>query len=100
MKTFAESDFVVVFTGEGAWSTLCHGWEATKTFALSQFLTLDDDPEMRESYVRELEDDDNWEYTECGKGVDDRLVCRHVEIGEISSMMIVRIIESTPEAKP
>lgn len=93
MATFEDSDFVVVFTGEGAWSTLCHGWEATRTFALSQFLTDDDDQETRDAYVNDLEDDDSWEYTENGKSIDDRLLCRHIEIGEISSLMIVRVID-------
>lgn len=91
-KDFATSDFVVLFTGEGAWTTLKNGWEEARSFALSQFIE-DGEDEFREEVIRQTENPDYWLYSEGGNTIDDRLVFGPIEVGEITSLKLIRIMD-------
>lgn len=93
MQNFDDSDFLVVFTGEGQDSRLIRTWD--RVLAYLDYQATNREPE--ESYRREdapINDNDNWIHLEtgCFGDVDDTRYIYREDIGEMSHVEIIRIL--------
>lgn len=95
MRTFEESDFLVVFTGEYPSSRLIRGWDRVLSYLDYEATNQSEEESYRNSENTRLHDMDNWSLlgsTYLDNGGDERFEFSE-DIGEMSHVTITRITE-------
>lgn len=91
-KTFEESRFVVMFTGEAATNEIVEGWPSV----INKLDELTGNPEAGYSYENpcwEGHDPDAWHHGDCHADCDDERMIFSEECGETNTLFIVRLFE-------
>jgi hypothetical protein len=91
---FEDATFVVLFTGEGACSTLIKGWDSVLQFIDDQLQNEDFPDASVRSPCCDLHDDDNWTHGRELVTDDTRLAFSKSEFAYCVGLEIIRVIDS------
>lgn len=99
MKPFAESDFLVTFTGEAPSARLIRGWDRVISYLDYSATNREPDESYADPNNTGLHDPDNWTHLSCGAGEDhgDSRFEFQEDIGECCHVTITRITEDINE---